>query len=1208
MHKKMTTHGMTFGRRVCAAAAAALALLCTATSCSDEIYSGGSVAAGRKVTLTVSYQGLDQKIMKTRTVATDAENQLNNLQVFVFDGNEDESGNHRLVGYTFVEGTDNLNQKGEKGDVSVKTTTGNRIIYGVANTEGGTYNIDGTSIPRNAEEAANWNEEDIRNGKSTFTLEQFREIMVDRTETIINITSANFFMSGMLNNGNAVKIEKTSEVDETTGETKAEVRNIDGGTSTDFNLIKLYRVVAKIKFMLTAGSGVTFTPTGYTICNVPLQAPLITNAIKASTDEDNFENIKRNLVDTGEEKVETEASDGTKTTTTYQTFSFYVPGNRQNDNLTSEQIAAITKEADEAIAAGKSERAWLAREADTGTGENAKEFTNAPEYATYLILRGTYVGPGVTKSTDNSMRGNAVYYIHLGEFNKTNGYTDFNVERNCLYTYKVKVEGLNSIKIEAEKTALDDWQPGATEGYAFDFTSTGSYYIVDSHYEQVNMKFYKSDFASTEWDGFYFKINEPAIGNTEVYRIPLRNGTTGTGDGDYIKVGTETIYEKEDGTQVKYPSTPYMGIDDSWKLIQVNENDLQSLPITKLDGTRVPMMDEIMWRTGTDHFAWTEFTEGEDVQYKDIFKKNDEGQLEKDYNESDPNSKVFNLPTMLRKMAIATLKMRMEGTLTDETATEKDDFFNRDDGGANGAYREYTCFISENYYGDYPYANNKYWGGFVDTDPRMLLIAKKMDVSDDERSLYADLFYGIEQYPIYTFYNKQNGTKAAIDNGSFVIGYGMETIRDDTKKSDQTKVALSTTDVTAYENDEKTKNPGYGLLNQIQDLKQQGITKWEQLDSKYQYGAFACMSRNRDLNGDGNIDLNEIRWYCPDIEQYGGMWIGDEAIPQKLARLYTGNTSEVTVGTSWQYRNGGEYYYSNRSAYATDGKSGYKAKSQIVWAEEGFAVNKDGTVPQSYDSGKVGRYVRCVRNLNPPMTDLARQYYYQYNNGQIDESEYRRNLNYLRYDGYPTSWKDPYLSKNPLEMYVNGFYTKYYNYNDDTRTMTLPWVDPEAMRTTYSQYELIPHTERGTTGYVNRPKDKFVIATWNTSGQPSKTITLASDATLAAKGVTKQNTTTMGALEKNSTTICSGYGEDGQKWRAPNERELLMMYFVKEYATNANFSEKAEASRTTYSNPSLRYGWTNSNYQHQMEEPSSGYGYTSADKRTATVRCVRDAK
>lgn len=51
----------------------------------------------------------------------------------------------------------------------------------------------------------------------------------------------------------------------------------------------------------------------------------------------------------------------------------------------------------------------------------------------------------------------------------------------------------------------------------------------------------------------------------------------------------------------------------------------------------------------------------------------------------------------------------------------------------------------------------------------------------------------------------------------------------------------------------------------------------------------ACLTRNRDFNGDGTITDDELRWYTPARDQMLGLWIGEPALPAKAA-LYPYST------------------------------------------------------------------------------------------------------------------------------------------------------------------------------------------------------------------------------------------------------------------------------------------------------------------------------
>ena len=41
--------------------------------------------------------------------------------------------------------------------------------------------------------------------------------------------------------------------------------------------------------------------------------------------------------------------------------------------------------------------------------------------------------------------------------------------------------------------------------------------------------------------------------------------------------------------------------------------------------------------------------------------------------------------------------------------------------------------------------------------------------------------------------------------------------------------------------------------------------------------------RNRDLNGDGYLNEDELRWYVPAIGQLLGMWLGEPAMEKEAA-------------------------------------------------------------------------------------------------------------------------------------------------------------------------------------------------------------------------------------------------------------------------------------------------------------------------------------
>lgn len=109
----------------------------------------------------------------------------------------------------------------------------------------------------------------------------------------------------------------------------------------------------------------------------------------------------------------------------------------------------------------------------------------------------------------------------------------------------------------------------------------------------------------------------------------------------------------------------------------------------------------------------------------------------------------------------------------------------------------------------------------------------------------------------------------------------------------------------------------------------------------------ACMNRNRDNNGNGRIDLDELRWYVPAMGKYLRMLIGQDALePNELVDFASmpNRPSGLNDNGLW-----GRYFF-----YGSDGK--------VLWAMEGMSVS---------DYHKYCEYpwqVRCIRNLG---TNLA---------------------------------------------------------------------------------------------------------------------------------------------------------------------------------------------------------------------------------------------
>lgn len=759
------------------------------SSCSEDIFPGGS-ESNEDVTISLTYSDVSPRDIVVNSRATDAdERRLNDLYIYIFDGN----GN--LKGYKGIEGADYLNQKtssSTKQEITgIKTRSGESYIYAVANITTGLYPVETSSGTVVANKLPiNLNPETARAGGYNFTLAQLKALTFKRNNpNTIQIPGA-FLMSGAVQNGNLVNITPA------------------GAIASGGNDIRLSRIVSKVKFTIKAANttGVTrsFKLANYDIMNIAMNGTLIgsidgNNKKKISNDTDVSNIVGQTL----------SVNDVDKTGAEY--FEAYLPENLQD---AKQSVADQAKREDD-------------------NKSIPKVFTNAPEYGTYVVLKGKYeeTKDGSTKTAD------VTYYVHLGDCSEKPN--DYNVERNCKYTFNITVAGVDKIIVEAKKEGND--QPGA-EGVVLKYGNTGKNLTLDSHYEYMVMRFYKEDIQKLKQNnlGYYYQVY--ALGKKTV-PINVRDGVTTTAE-------------------------QLNGVDTSWiEFAITGRNNSKSSYGSANDGRGTPC----------------------------------------DY---PGKSKTMNIETFLKK-------------LYDKADDES--FW------TNGNYIDATCFVSENYY------SNLNWDKYVNNvDKRAFYVANNVWVSEDTRSVYAEAQYGLTQHNIQTFYDRSQAGK--------VTAYGCETINDEEKSNGDSDFNLN--DQVEGSNGNDYWN---GRANMMKDLFKNGkpVKTWDDLKNKednlYYSLRIACMSRNRDLDGDGKISENEMRWYAPATQQYAGIWIGEQII-SKESKLFKKSTADL------------DYYNDskNRMVYYSSTKD-----AESFLSEEGMATGNYNSTTSPYRP----KYVRCIRNL-----------------------------------------------------------------------------------------------------------------------------------------------------------------------------------------------------------------------------------------------------
>lgn len=114
---------------------------------------------------------------------------------------------------------------------------------------------------------------------------------------------------------------------------------------------------------------------------------------------------------------------------------------------------------------------------------------------------------------------------------------------------------------------------------------------------------------------------------------------------------------------------------------------------------------------------------------------------------------------------------------------------------------------------------------------------------------------------------------------------------------------------------------------------------------------YACLSRNRDLNGDGIINPNEIRWYLASLNEYIRMGIGSNAI-SSTAKLYHGVKNDMNI----------YYYPSSYIQYGSLYFTSSASDKRCYWAVEKGSYS---SISSSYGTELP---IRCIRIL-PAIND-----------------------------------------------------------------------------------------------------------------------------------------------------------------------------------------------------------------------------------------------
>lgn len=252
-----------------------------------------------------------------------------------------------------------------------------------------------------------------------------------------------------------------------------------------------------------------------------------------------------------------------------------------------------------------------------------------------------------------------------------------------------------------------------------------------------------------------------------------------------------------------------------------------------------------------------------------------------------------------------------------------------------------TVFVDENLYFNHPLTNEpgennrSLWKLTADKEDRQMhIIAGGSEYSDDGNSSIVHSKFSFKQRTIRTIFN--------VDKEGLTTAWGLESTMETGR--------LATGDVSQGTD---TRNGRANCLKWLVGKQWTQVLSTADhyaLNRDYNNAAYACMLRNRDLNGDNIIDANEVRWYLASIDQLTDIYLGEYALDEQ-SRLYPSNAADREGKVRW--------HYTSSSAYGNN--------SWILWAEEG--ASRGGSGGSIDDNGRTNTLFsyRCARNLGLPL-------------------------------------------------------------------------------------------------------------------------------------------------------------------------------------------------------------------------------------------------
>lgn len=678
--------------------------------------------------------------------------------------------------------------------------------------------------------------------------------------------------------------------------------------------VMLTRIDAKVRFVFKTGNtpdaqGQTiksFEPRQWKVVNVPRTGYILPRNedcvnVAPTTAKEDYSKYAAGFFDTEFVNFEDFPKSGTSG------FSFYMMENRQTPKkgLAGYQDRSRAQKLD----SGLNEKYTVTYSLDgQEISRDMRMFEYANVFSTYVVVTGYVEMELVDDKAGKILGGDVQYIIHLGDWGKN--IADFNTERNTSYTYTVTVNSVNNIRVEVEtsKGAVSDVvenQPGASGQISI---AKEEIALCDCHYVSKTISFHLTNFFN---NSDISKDNCIVDELTWAVKTPFGEGEPRT----------------EGGVEIT------SGLDYQWVHFRLNKQDAAGKYYTdrRRKYTSRTMVASTVWRSAEEN-------------------KEDDG---------TPGLAGFHNDGIMDVAQLCTfIKDEVHKYLDNPASSAFDNLESTD---LSLPKVSLTVFVDEYYYDEHPITSEKksdLWKTFVNAEDRKLHILCNSEKSKDLESSSTGSVVTIQQRSIQCIYNT---------DPSYTVlqtAWGVENQDEYDGRWDKYW------SVTSGENRGNDKRLN-GLYNSCKEweLSPAGTSnafttgvQWSkymdyevendtpQLQSKYQYMRYACMTRNRDNNGDGKIDRNEVRWYLASINQLLGLYVGG-TILNLNTRLYNKSPEDRQSDEriKWQQHVVSSTAFNSESNNPT-----------MLWAEEGTSTSHfyHNWAPDIQGTG-----IRCVRNL-----------------------------------------------------------------------------------------------------------------------------------------------------------------------------------------------------------------------------------------------------